>query len=72
MRLPSHEAPLQAEAVRSRGRHGLLLLAALQWADPLTHAAVPAFAVHCLIALTLRKPHRLPGHAVAAHAPQRH
>ncbi|GAA3243736.1 LuxR C-terminal-related transcriptional regulator [Dactylosporangium siamense] len=63
VRLPSHEAPLLAEAVRSRVRHGLLLLDDLQWADPLTIAALPAIAEHCRIAVTLRTPHRLPGDA---------
>ncbi|MEV4131985.1 LuxR C-terminal-related transcriptional regulator [Dactylosporangium sp. NPDC049742] len=63
VRLPSHEAPLLAEAVRSRVRHGLLLLDDLQWADPLTVAALPAIAEHCRIAVTLRTPHRLPGDA---------
>jgi DNA-binding CsgD family transcriptional regulator len=63
VRLPSHEAPLLAEAVRSRVRHGLLLLDDLQWADPLTMAALPAIAEHCRIVVTLRTPHRLPGDA---------
>ena len=63
VRLPSHEAPLLAEAVRSRVRHGLLLLDDLQWANPLTIAALPAIAEHCRIAVTLRTPHRLPGDA---------
>ncbi|UWZ40479.1 LuxR family transcriptional regulator [Dactylosporangium roseum] len=66
VRLPSHEAPLLAEAVRSRVRHGLLLLDDLQWADPLTMAALPAIAEHCRIAVTLRTPHRLPGDAEQA------
>ncbi|WP_426514372.1 helix-turn-helix domain-containing protein [Dactylosporangium sp. McL0621] len=66
VRLPSHEAPLLAEAVRSRVRHGLLLLDDLQWADPLTIAALPAIAEHCRIVVTLRTPHRLPGDAERA------
>ncbi|HTJ34339.1 MAG TPA: helix-turn-helix transcriptional regulator [Dactylosporangium sp.] len=66
VRLPSHEAPLLAEAVRSRVRHGLLLLDDLQWADPLTMAALPAIAEHCRIVVTLRTPHRLPGDAERA------
>jgi DNA-binding CsgD family transcriptional regulator len=66
VRLPSHEAPLLAEAVRSRVRHGLLLLDDLQWADPLTMAALPAIAEHCRIVVTLRTPHRLPGDAEQA------
>jgi DNA-binding CsgD family transcriptional regulator len=66
VRLPVHDAPLLAEAVRSRVRHGLLLLDDLQWADPLTVAALPAIAAHCRIAVSLRTPHRLPGDAAAA------
>ncbi|WP_432824347.1 LuxR C-terminal-related transcriptional regulator [Dactylosporangium sp. CA-092794] len=66
VRLPSHEAPLLAEAVRSRVRNGLLLLDDLQWADPLTIAALPAIAEHCRIVVTLRTPHRLPGDAERA------
>ncbi|GAA2385095.1 hypothetical protein GCM10010170_094840 [Dactylosporangium salmoneum] len=66
VRLPSHEAPLLAEAVRSRVRHGLLLLDDLQWADPMTIAALPAIAEHCRIVVTLRTPHRLPGDAERA------
>ncbi|MEV8514498.1 helix-turn-helix transcriptional regulator [Dactylosporangium sp. NPDC051484] len=66
VRLPSHEAPLLAEAVRSRVRHGLLLVDDLQWADPLTMAALPAIAEHCRIVVTLRTPHRLPGDAERA------
>ncbi|MGI5241359.1 LuxR C-terminal-related transcriptional regulator [Dactylosporangium sp. CA-139066] len=66
VRLPSHEAPLLAEAVRSRVRHGLLLLDDLQWADPLTMAALPAIAEHCRIVVSLRTPHRLPGDAERA------
>jgi DNA-binding CsgD family transcriptional regulator len=60
VRLPVHDPALLAEAVRSRVRHGLLLIDDLQWADPLTVAALPDLAAHCRIAVTLRTPHRLP------------
>jgi DNA-binding CsgD family transcriptional regulator len=60
VRLPGHDRALLAEAVRSRVRHGLLLLDDLQWADPVTIAALPAIAEHCRIAVTLRTPHRVP------------
>ncbi len=63
VRLPAHDAPLLAEAVRSRVRQGLLLIDDLQWADPMTVAALPTLAAHCRIAVTLRTPHRLPGDA---------
>jgi DNA-binding CsgD family transcriptional regulator len=63
VRLPAHDAPLLAEAVRSRVRQGLLLIDDLQWADPMTVAALPTLAEHCRIAVTLRTPHRLPGDA---------
>jgi DNA-binding CsgD family transcriptional regulator len=59
VRLPGHDQALLAEAVRSRVRGGLLLLDDLQWADPVTLAALPAIAVHCRIAVTLRTPHRI-------------
>jgi DNA-binding CsgD family transcriptional regulator len=59
VRLPAHDQALLAEAVRSRVRHGLLLLDDLQWADPATIAALPAIAAHCRIAVTLRTPHRV-------------
>jgi len=62
-RLPVHDPALLAEAVKSRVRQGLLLLDDLQWADPLTVAALPEIAAHCRIAVTLRTPHRLPGDA---------
>jgi DNA-binding CsgD family transcriptional regulator len=62
-RLPVHDPALLAEAVKSRVRHGLLLLDDLQWADPLTVAALPEIAAECRIAVTLRTPHRLPGDA---------
>src|SRR6185295_19464619 len=65
VRLPAHDAPLLAEAVRSRVRQGLLLIDDLQWADPMTVAALPAIAAHCRVAVTLRTPHRLPGDAEA-------
>src|SRR6266511_3071246 len=52
-----------ATAVKSGVRQGLLLLDDLQWADPLTVAALPEIAAHCRIAVTLRTPHRLPGDA---------
>ncbi|WP_239151728.1 helix-turn-helix transcriptional regulator [Virgisporangium aurantiacum] len=63
VRLPVHDPALLSEAVRSRVRHGLLLIDDLQWADPLTVAALPAIAAHCRVAVTLRTPHRLPGDA---------
>jgi len=63
VRLPAHDAPLLAEAVRSRVRQGLLLIDDLQWADPMTVAVLPTLAEHCRIAVTLRTPHRLPGDA---------
>jgi DNA-binding CsgD family transcriptional regulator len=63
VRLPVHDPALLAEAVRSRVRQGLLLIDDLQWADPLTIAALPAIAAHCRVAVTLRTPHRMPGDA---------
>ncbi|GIJ73325.1 helix-turn-helix transcriptional regulator [Virgisporangium ochraceum] len=63
VRLPVHDPALLSEAVRSRVRHGLLLIDDLQWADPLTVAALPSIAAHCRVAVTLRTPHRLPGDA---------
>jgi DNA-binding CsgD family transcriptional regulator len=62
-RLPVHDPALLAEAVKSRVRHGLLLIDDLHWADPLTVAALPEIAAQCRIAVTLRTPHRLPGDA---------
>src|SRR5262249_30609161 len=59
VRLPGHDQALLAEAGRFRGRNGLLLLDDLQWADPMTVAALPAIAEHCRIAVTLRTPHRI-------------
>jgi DNA-binding CsgD family transcriptional regulator len=68
VRLPVHDRALLAEAVRSRVRHGLLLLDDLQWADPATIAALPAIAVHCRIAVTLRTPYRVDVRALRAAA----
>src|SRR6185312_3270201 len=66
VRLPVHDTALLAEAVRSRVRGGLLVIDDLQWADPLTLAALPAIAAHCRVAVTLRTPHRLPPPVEAA------
>ncbi|MFY1631882.1 helix-turn-helix transcriptional regulator [Solwaraspora sp. WMMB335] len=66
VRLPTHDTALLAEAVRSRVRHGLLVLDDLQWADPATVAALPAVARHCRVVVALRTPHPLPEPAVAA------
>ncbi|MGW0435865.1 LuxR C-terminal-related transcriptional regulator [Micromonospora sp. NPDC003197] len=60
VRLPEHDPPLLAEAVRSRVRDGLLLLDDVQWADPATLATLVPLARHCRVAVTLRTPHRLP------------
>ncbi len=68
VRLPTHDGALLAEAVRSRVRHGLLLLDDLQWADEATLAALPAIAGHCRIAATVRTPHRLDPAALGADA----
>ncbi|BFU44614.1 LuxR C-terminal-related transcriptional regulator [Krasilnikovia sp. MM14-A1004] len=65
-RLPAHDIPLLAEAVRSRVRGGLLILDDLQYADAATLAALPLLAVHCRVAVALRTPHRLAGAAEAA------
>jgi DNA-binding CsgD family transcriptional regulator len=59
VRLPGQDQALLAEAVRSRVRGGLLLLDDLQWVDPVTLGALPAIAVHCRIAVTLRTPHQI-------------
>ncbi|OLB74185.1 MAG: hypothetical protein AUI14_24270 [Actinobacteria bacterium 13_2_20CM_2_71_6] len=59
VRLPGQDQALLAEAVRSRVRGGLLLIDDLQWADPVTLAALPAIAAHCRIAVTLRTPHQI-------------
>ncbi|WFE28478.1 LuxR C-terminal-related transcriptional regulator [Solwaraspora sp. WMMD791] len=64
VRLPTHDVALLAEAVRSRVRHGLLVLDDLQWADPVTVAALPAVARHCRVVVALRTPHPLPAAAV--------
>ncbi|MDP9794523.1 DNA-binding NarL/FixJ family response regulator [Catenuloplanes nepalensis] len=66
VRLPGHDAPLLAEAVRARVRNGLLVLDDLQWADPLTLAALPLIAAHTRVVVALRTPHRLPGATLAA------
>ncbi|GAB1691773.1 LuxR C-terminal-related transcriptional regulator [Krasilnikovia sp. M28-CT-15] len=65
-RLPAHDIPLLAEAVRSRVRGGLLILDDLQYADAATLAALPLLAAHCRVAVGLRTPHRLADHAQAA------
>ncbi|MFY1693856.1 LuxR C-terminal-related transcriptional regulator [Solwaraspora sp. WMMA2101] len=64
VRLPTHDVALLAEAVRSRVRHGLLVLDDLQWADPVTVAALPAVARHCRVVVALRTPHPLPAAAI--------
>ncbi|MDG4770988.1 LuxR C-terminal-related transcriptional regulator [Solwaraspora sp. WMMD792] len=64
VRLPGHDTALLAEAVRSRVRHGLLVLDDLQWADPATVAALPAIARHCRVVVALRTPHQLPDTAL--------
>ncbi len=69
VRLPVHDRALLAEAVRSRVRHGLLLLDDIQWADPASLAVLPELAAHCRVAVALRTPHRVdvaPLRAVAA------
>ncbi|GAB7045212.1 helix-turn-helix transcriptional regulator [Catenuloplanes indicus] len=66
VRLPAQDAPLLAEAVRARVRGGLLVLDDLQWADPLTLAALPLIAAHTRVVVALRTPHRLPGATLAA------
>ena len=65
-RLPAHDVPLLAEAVRSRVRGGLLILDDLQYADPATLAALPHLAAHVRVVVALRTPHRLPQETVAA------
>lgn len=60
VRLPTHDAALLAEAVRSRVRGGLLVIDDLQWADPLTVAALALLAEHCRVLAALATPHRLP------------
>jgi len=65
-RLPAHDVPLLAEAVRSRVRGGLLVLDDLQYADPATLAALPHLAAHVRVVVALRTPHRLAAEAVAA------
>ncbi|GIF13512.1 LuxR C-terminal-related transcriptional regulator [Actinoplanes teichomyceticus] len=58
-RLPGHDVPLLAEAVRSRVRGGLLVLDDLQHCDPATVAALTHLARHCRVLVALRTPHRL-------------
>ncbi|MFC3381711.1 LuxR C-terminal-related transcriptional regulator [Couchioplanes caeruleus subsp. azureus] len=65
-RLPAHDVPLLAEAVRSRVRTGLLVLDDLQYADPATLAALPHLATRIRVVAALRTPHRLPDATVAA------
>jgi len=65
-RLPAHDVPLLAEAVRSRVRGGLLVLDDLQYADPATLAALPHLALHVRVVVALRTPHRIPEDTVAA------
>ncbi|WP_307830990.1 LuxR C-terminal-related transcriptional regulator [Nucisporomicrobium flavum] len=65
-RLPVHDVPLLAEAVRSRVRGGLLVLDDLQYADPATLAALPHLAAHVRVVVALRTPHRLSADTVAA------
>ncbi|MEV4755143.1 LuxR C-terminal-related transcriptional regulator [Micromonospora sp. NPDC049559] len=66
VRLPAHDPALLVEAVRAVVRGGLLLVDDLQWADPVTVAALGPVAEHCRVAVALRTPHRLPDAAVAA------
>jgi DNA-binding CsgD family transcriptional regulator len=65
-RLPAHDVPLLAEAVRSRVRGGLLVLDDLQYADPATLAALPHLAARVRVVVALRTPHRLPRETVEA------
>ncbi|MFV2020797.1 helix-turn-helix transcriptional regulator [Micromonospora sp. LOL_023] len=65
VRLPVDDLALLAEAVRSRVRHGLLVLDDLQWADPATVAVLPAIARHCRVVVAVRTPHLLPEAALA-------
>jgi DNA-binding NarL/FixJ family response regulator len=58
-RLPGHDVHLLTEAVRSRVRGGLLVLDDLQYADPVTRAALPMLAAHCRVLAALRTPHRV-------------
>jgi DNA-binding CsgD family transcriptional regulator len=64
-RLPAHDVPLLAEAVRSRVRGGLLVLDDLQYADPATLAALPHLSAHIRVVVALRTPHRLGDDTVA-------
>ncbi|MFI7601820.1 LuxR C-terminal-related transcriptional regulator [Actinoplanes sp. NPDC049681] len=65
-RLPAHDVPLLAEAVRSRVRAGLLVLDDLQYADPATLAALPHLATRIRVVAALRTPHRLPEATLSA------
>ncbi|MEV4640152.1 LuxR C-terminal-related transcriptional regulator [Actinoplanes sp. NPDC049548] len=65
-RLPAHDVPLLAEAVRSRVRTGLLVLDDLQYADPATLAALPHLATRIRVVAALRTPHRIPADTLAA------
>ncbi|MGH8791738.1 MAG: hypothetical protein ACRDXX_03730, partial [Stackebrandtia sp.] len=65
-KLPAHDVPLCAEAVRSRVRGGLLVVDDLQWCDAATLAALPHLAATCRVVAALRTPHRLPESAIAA------
>ena len=62
-KLPTHDVPLCAEAVRSRVRGGLLVIDDAQWCDPVTLAVLPLVARHCRVLVALRTPHRLPAAA---------
>jgi hypothetical protein len=64
-RLPAHDVPLLAEAVRSRVRGGLLALDDLQYADPATLAALPHLATRIRVVVALRTPHRVAPEVVA-------
>ncbi|WP_051797124.1 helix-turn-helix transcriptional regulator [Catenuloplanes japonicus] len=66
VRLPGHDAPLLAEAVRARVRGGLLVLDDMQWADPATLAALPLIAAHTRVVIAVRTPHRIPGPVASA------
>ncbi|MFI5930554.1 LuxR C-terminal-related transcriptional regulator [Actinoplanes sp. NPDC051494] len=65
-RLPTHDVPLLAEAVRSRVRGGLLVVDDLQYCDPATLAALPHLAAHIRVVVALRTPHRISPAVVAA------
>ncbi|WP_236718122.1 LuxR C-terminal-related transcriptional regulator [Actinoplanes sp. TFC3] len=63
-RLPAHDVPLLAEAVRSRVRGGLLVLDDLQYTDAATLAALTHLSAHVRVVAALRTPHRLPAGTV--------